>query len=136
MPACQSRRQLVNRATPPYIQYIAGTIDQGCPRLRDLVRFRFRRRRKVDFNQLYFDHQILQMQADTASKPRDRVLSQRNASAIAGRIGLRQHELGAAASVAWTALAVVPLGESERLPGTSSIARPVLHLRNGGVAET
>ncbi len=88
----------------------------------------------MDLNQLYFDHQILQMRADSTSRPLERVQNQRGASVLAGRIARRQHELGAAASAAWTALAITPVGATTRHapPGA---ATGILHQLDRGRAE-
>jgi hypothetical protein len=59
----------------------------------------------VDFNQLYFDHQVLLMRADGA--PSDGTQHQHtfDASLIAGRIGCMQRAVGAGAAPLWEARA-------------------------------
>ena len=59
------------------------------------------REKAVDFNQLYFEHQISLIRADAARTP---CVEQRHrvaAASIAGRIGDRQHALGALAAGGW-----------------------------------
>ena len=55
----------------------------------------------MDFNQLYFDHQISLIRADEAQTPCLEDGHRREAAAIAGRIGERQNKLGAGAACAW-----------------------------------
>ena len=57
----------------------------------------------MDLNQLYFDHQITLIRADGATTPEARRDHETDAAQIAGRIGLRQARLGAAAACAWMA---------------------------------
>ena len=59
------------------------------------------REEAVDFNQLYFEHQISLIRAEAAETP---CLAQGHrvaAASIAGRIGDRQHALGALAAGGW-----------------------------------
>ena len=55
----------------------------------------------MDLNQAYFDHQISLIRADAAPTPCLEQSHRREAAAIAGRIGTRQGQLGAAAACAW-----------------------------------
>jgi hypothetical protein len=64
----------------------------------------------MDLNQLYFNHQVLLMEADRASTEGLRQLHEVAASHIAGRIGCMQRSLGAAGACAWDLLAVTPAG--------------------------
>lgn len=57
----------------------------------------------MDLNQLYFDHQVLLIQADGAATPEARCDHEIAAALIAGSIGQRQAKLGAAAACAWIA---------------------------------
>jgi len=57
----------------------------------------------VDLNQLYFDHQILLIQADGAASTAARRGHEAAAAQVAERIGQRQVRLGAAAACAWMA---------------------------------
>jgi hypothetical protein len=59
----------------------------------------------VDLNQLYFDHQILLMQAQRAPSSTARRGFEATASVVACRIGQVQHVLGASAAPLWQALA-------------------------------
>lgn len=60
----------------------------------------------MDFNQLYFDHQVLLMRADDASSDGAQHQHAFDASLIAGRIGCMQRALGAGAAPLWEARAV------------------------------
>lgn len=55
----------------------------------------------MDLNRLYFDHQIELIRADGAGTAEGRRDHEFAAAQIAGRIGLRQARLGAAAACAW-----------------------------------
>lgn len=57
----------------------------------------------MDLNQLYFDHQILLIQADGATTPEARRAHEIEAARVACSIGQRQAKLGAAAACAWMA---------------------------------
>ena len=57
----------------------------------------------MDLNKLYFEHQLLQMQADAAPDCSQRKDYKRGAAEVAGRIGRKQDRLGAAAAAAWNA---------------------------------
>lgn len=59
----------------------------------------------MDLNQLYFDHQVLQMKADRAPARYLRREHRFGAAVIASRIGRGQRILGAAAARSWEALA-------------------------------
>jgi hypothetical protein len=59
----------------------------------------------MDMNQLYFDHQLLRMQADRAPSPETTALHNRGAALVAGRIGCMQRAIGAYAAPNWTAIA-------------------------------
>lgn len=59
----------------------------------------------MDLNQLYFDHQILRMQADRAVSPETETLHNRGAALVAGRIGCMQRAAGARAAASWSAIA-------------------------------
>lgn len=61
----------------------------------------------MDFNQLYFDHQIFVMNARYARSPARRDKLELKASVIAGHISRSQHQLGAAAAPGWQLLAGV-----------------------------
>lgn len=60
----------------------------------------------MDLNQLYFDHQVLQMRADHAPARHVQREHRFGAAVIAGRIGRRQRTLGATAARSWEVLAV------------------------------
>lgn len=72
----------------------------------------------MDLNQLYFDHQLLQMQADRTRRPDRRILHLRGAALIAGRIGCMQRASGAGAADGWSALA-------EREPDRIGLPQPL-----------
>ncbi len=55
----------------------------------------------MDLNQAYFDHQMSLIRADAADTPCLEHGHRREAATIAGRIGARQYQLGAAAACAW-----------------------------------
>jgi hypothetical protein len=59
----------------------------------------------MDLNQLYFDHQVLAMRADTAPTPRARQERRFDAALVAARIGCKQRAIGAPAARSWEALA-------------------------------
>lgn len=59
----------------------------------------------VDLNQLYFEHQVLLMQADRSDLPGEQNMHERGAALIAGRIGCIQRASGAGAAEAWSASA-------------------------------
>jgi hypothetical protein len=59
----------------------------------------------VDFNKLYFDHQLLLMKAQQAPSSGPRCGFRIEASAVARRIGASQQSLGARAARQWQALA-------------------------------
>jgi hypothetical protein len=59
----------------------------------------------VDFNQLYFDHQLLLMKAQHTASPVRRRAFQIRASNVAARITQSQRWLGAAAAPQWQLLA-------------------------------
>ena len=59
----------------------------------------------MDLNQLYFDYQVLRMQADRARSPETRQLNNRDAALLAGRIRGRQLALGANAAGGWSDIA-------------------------------
>jgi len=59
----------------------------------------------VDFNQLYFDHQLLAMSAQHTQSSAQRHKLQIKASAIAECISRSQYRLGAAAAPRWRLLA-------------------------------
>ena len=61
----------------------------------------------MDLNQLYFDHQVLLMQAQRARSESTIHQYEVGASSIAGRIGYMQRVLGATAAPVWEALAAV-----------------------------
>ncbi|HYD25003.1 MAG TPA: hypothetical protein VEB68_09405 [Croceibacterium sp.] len=72
----------------------------------------------MDLNQLYFDHQLIMMQAERTLGFGARRELEIGASHLAGRIGCMQRALGAAGAPAWEALAV-----GDRY----SLASPVRH---------
>ena len=55
----------------------------------------------MDLNQLYFDHQLLLIQAQRATSPERRHLHRQGAALIAGRIGCMQGAMGARAARGW-----------------------------------
>lgn len=55
----------------------------------------------MDLNQLYFDHQVMLMQADDAGPGTVGRTLDHDARALAGRIGSFQEGMGAPAAVAW-----------------------------------
>ena len=59
----------------------------------------------MDFNRLYFDHQLLLMKAQHADSPVRRHAFQTRASDVAARITRSQRCLGAAAAPDWQRLA-------------------------------
>jgi hypothetical protein len=61
----------------------------------------------VDFNRLYFDHQLLLMRARDAHSSARRLEFKIEASDVAGRISRSQRRLGAAAAPQWQQLAAV-----------------------------
>lgn len=61
----------------------------------------------MDLNQLYFDHQLLLMQAQRARSESTKHDHEVGASLVAGRIGCMQRVLGATAAPVWEALAAV-----------------------------
>lgn len=65
----------------------------------------------MDFNQLYFDHQIAVIRADSALSDPLRRESAFDASVIAGRIGCMQRALGAGAARGWEALAAADVAQ-------------------------
>jgi hypothetical protein len=73
----------------------------------------------VDLNQLYFDHQVLLMQATRARTNALRQLHEVAATHVAGRIGCMQRALGATAGRGWDTLAATE----------GSLASPERHLR-------
>ena len=72
----------------------------------------------MDLNQLYFDHQILQMQADGTDLPGSRILHLRGAALVAGRIGCIQRAAGAGAAEGWSAIAA-------REPDATGLPQPL-----------
>jgi hypothetical protein len=56
----------------------------------------------VDLNRLYFDHQILLMEAERASSSELRQRHCNGAALLAGRIGCMQRAMGADAAPAWS----------------------------------
>lgn len=56
----------------------------------------------MDFNQLYFDHQVLLMRADGSTVPADAADHLRDAALIAARIGAMQRAKGADAEAYWS----------------------------------
>jgi hypothetical protein len=64
----------------------------------------------MDLNLEYADHQDAVMRADCAASDNERIAQLTRASSIAGRISAFQHELGAAASCAWSVAQVSALG--------------------------
>lgn len=61
----------------------------------------------MDLNQLYFDHQVLLMQAERSGSYYSKQEHVIGASLVAGRIGCMQRALGATAAPVWEALAAV-----------------------------
>ena len=59
----------------------------------------------MDLNQLYFDHQVLLMQATRARTHALRHCHEVAATHVAGRIGCMQRALGAGAASVWESLA-------------------------------
>ena len=59
----------------------------------------------MDLNQLYFDHQLLLMQAERAASPELRCSHRQGAALIAGRIGCMQRAMGAGAASSWAQVA-------------------------------
>lgn len=59
----------------------------------------------MDLNRLYFDHQLLLMQAEREPCPDRRLLHRHGAALIAGRIGCMQVALGAQAAGGWANVA-------------------------------
>ncbi|HTM96309.1 MAG TPA: hypothetical protein VL100_10915 [Croceibacterium sp.] len=57
----------------------------------------------MDFNRLYFDHQLSLIRARSADTNELRRDHQRNAASIATRIGREQGRLSATAACAWMA---------------------------------
>ena len=70
----------------------------------------------MGFNQLYSDHQRLQMLADGAPAGSLKVEQQHAATLIAGQIGCMQHALGATAARGWELLAAVEAQPPEFAP--------------------
>ena len=70
----------------------------------------------MDLNRLYFDHQLLLMQADGEPCPERRKLHRNGAALIAGRIGCMQGALGARAARGWAAEAARASDWSGRPP--------------------
>jgi hypothetical protein len=62
----------------------------------------------MDLNQLYFDHQVLTMQACNAEAGDVRSLHETDARRIADRISSIQRRSGAPAATGWQLLAAVP----------------------------
>ena len=58
----------------------------------------------MDFNRLYFEHQLLLLKAQHAASPDRRRGLRVEASAVAGRIGRSQRRLGAGGAPRWQAL--------------------------------
>lgn len=61
----------------------------------------------MDLNRLYFDHQLLLMEAERANSPELRQRHHNGAALIAGRIGCMQRALGANAAPAWSRTAAL-----------------------------
>lgn len=61
----------------------------------------------VDLNQLYYDHQLLLMEASQATSAGARHEHETGASHVAGRIGCIQRAIGAAAAPIWEARAAL-----------------------------
>ncbi|MBT2134766.1 hypothetical protein KK137_10505 [Croceibacterium sp. LX-88] len=62
----------------------------------------------MDLNKLYFDHQVLLMQAGGASSGDARLSYETSARRIADRIGSIQRHSGAIAATGWESLAALP----------------------------
>jgi len=71
----------------------------------------------VDLNQLYFDHQLLLMEASQATSVGVRHEHEVGASHIAGRIDCLQSAMGAAAAPIWEALAQADGGSLRHCQG-------------------
>ena len=91
-----------------HIALIAGKRSCRRLRLRDPVCSRLRRGGIVDFNRLYFDHQLLLMKAQQTDSSVRRHAIQVKASDVAARITRSQRCLGAAAAPYWQQLARTP----------------------------
>lgn len=70
----------------------------------------------VDLNQLYFDHQLLVMQAAREACPERQYLHRQGAALIAGRIGCMQGAMGAGAARAWARAAAADSDSTGRPP--------------------
>jgi hypothetical protein len=70
----------------------------------------------VDLNRLYFDHQLLLMEAERANCPDLRQLHRNGAALIAGRIGCMQRALGAKAARGWARTAALDPDRTGRPP--------------------
>jgi hypothetical protein len=62
----------------------------------------------MDFNQIYFQHQLLLLKAQQACSSGERRGLRSAASVLAGRIGRSQSLVGAGAAPRWHALAGAP----------------------------
>ncbi|KRA84378.1 hypothetical protein [Altererythrobacter sp. Root672] len=62
----------------------------------------------MDLNQLYYDHQVLLMQACGAGPGDARLSHETGARRIANRIGSIQRHSGAVAAIGWESLAALP----------------------------
>lgn len=71
----------------------------------------------MDFNQLYFDHQILLMRAAGSSVSADAADHLRHAALIAGRIGDMQRSKGADAEAYWSP----PAGNADARPWSAGL---------------
>lgn len=70
----------------------------------------------MDLNQLYFDHQLLVMQAQREPCPDRRRLHRDGAALVAGRIGCMQVALGARAAGRWAEAAAIASDGTGRHP--------------------
>lgn len=87
----------------------------------------------MDLNQLYFDHQVLRMQADRATSSEARGLHDRGAALLAGRIGCMQQAVGAYAAASWTAIAMNDPANPCFSPSASPARYPIpLRIEQGG----